>query len=435
MRAPAVMASPVFRYYFGAQTVSSFGSAMSWLAVTFAILRIGGSAADLGVVLAAGAVPSLLLMLFGGVAGDRWERRRILIIADLVMAAVMASLAALLLTGHAMVWHFFVAELVGGAAAAFSWPAGVGIYPTLVPTEQIQPGKSLLGMGNNTAQILGPPVAGILVAVASSGWALAADAASFLISAALLSRLPRSRGAVQAGLSVWSDVRAGWREFVSRRWVWLMVLSFATYQATVLPAIFVLGPVFARDHLDGASSWAWILSARAVGAILVGLVLLRWRPRRPLVASTAVILLDIPFLAVLAIGLPLPVVVVTAAVSSAGVVAADTVGVDVPGAGPPGGHVSGELVRSSGLELYQPVGLRPDRRRRRPVRGGPGARRGVGGTGAGPHRADREPVHPVRQARRACSGPSGCGGRLSDPRLAPSESPGRLDRLGVHKNR
>ena len=201
----------------------------------------------------------------------------------------------------------------------------MGIYPTLVPTEQIQPGKSLLGIGNNTAQILGPPVAGILVAVASPGWALAADAASFLISAALLSRLPRSRGAVQAGLSVWSDVRAGWREFVSRRWVWLMVLSFATYQATVLPAIFVLGPVFARDHLDGASSWAWILSARAVGAILVGLVLLRWRPRRPLVASTAVILLDLPFLAVLAIGLPLPVVVVTAAVSSAGVVAADTV--------------------------------------------------------------------------------------------------------------
>lgn len=325
MRAPAVTASPVFRYYFGAQTVSSFGSAMSWLAVTFAILRIGGSAADLGVVLAAGTVPSLVLMLFGGVAGDRWERRRILIIADLVMAAVMASLAVLLLTGHAMVWHFFVAELVGGAAGAFSWPAGVGIYPTLVPTEQIQPGKSLLGMGNNTAQILGPPVAGILVAVASPGWALAADAASFLISAALLTRLPRSRGAVQAGLSVWSDVRAGWREFVSRRWVWLMVLSFATYQATVLPAIFVLGPVFARDHLDGATSWAWILSARAVGAILVGLVLLRWRPRRPLVASTAVILLDIPFLAVLAFGLPLPVVVVTAAVSSAGVVAADTV--------------------------------------------------------------------------------------------------------------
>lgn len=104
-----------------------------------------------------------------------------------------------------------------------------------------------------------------------------------------------------------------------------MVLSFATYEATVLPAIYVLGPVFAQEHLDGASSWAWILSARAVGALGVGVVLLRWRPRRPLVASTAVILLDVPFLACLALGLPLPVVIATTAVSSAGLVAADTV--------------------------------------------------------------------------------------------------------------
>ena len=325
MRAPAVIASPVFRYYFGAQTVSAFGSAMSGLAVTFAILRIGGSAAELGLVLAAGMVPSLLLTLFGGVAGDRWERRRILLTADLVLAMVQASLALLLLSGQAAVWHFLIAELIAGAAGAFSWPAGVGIYPTLVPTEHIQSGKSLLGMADNTARIVGPPVAGILVAVASPGWALAVDAVSFLVSAALLSRLPRSRGAVRAGASVWSDVRAGWREFASRRWVWLMVLSFATYQATVLPAIYVLGPVFAQEHLDGASSWAWILSARAVGALVVGLVLLRWRPRRPLVASTAIILLDVPFLACLALGLPLSLVIATAAVSSAGLVAADIV--------------------------------------------------------------------------------------------------------------
>ena len=325
MRAPEVTASPVFRYYFAGRTVSAFGSAMSGLAVTFAILQIGGSAAELGLVLGAGMVPSLLLMLFGGVAGDRWERRRILLTADVVLAVLQAGLALLLLTGTAAVWHFLVAELVIGAAGAFSWPAGVGIYPTLVAKEHIQPGKSLLGMADNTAQIVGPPVAGILVAAASPGWALAADAVSFLVSAIMISRLPRSRGAVRAGLSVWSDIRAGWREFASRRWVWLMVLSFATYQASVLPAIYVLGPVFAQEHLDGASSWAWILSARAIGALLIGVVLLRWRPRRPLVASTLIILLDVPFLACLALGLPLVLVIATAAVSSAGVVAADTV--------------------------------------------------------------------------------------------------------------
>lgn len=325
MRAPEVTASPVFRCYFAAQTVSAFGSAMAGLAVTFAILQIGGSAAELGLVLGAGMVPSLLLMLFGGVAGDRWERRRILLTADVVLAVVQAGLAMLLLTGTAEVWHFLVAELVIGAAGAFSWPAGVGIYPTLVARQHLQSGKSLLGMADNTAAIVGPPVAGILVAAASPGWALAVDAASFVVSAILISRLPRSRGVVRAGLSVWSDIGAGWREFASRRWVWLMVLSFATYQASVLPAIYVLGPVFAQDHLNGASSWAWILSARAVGALLIGLVLLRWRPRRPLVASTAVVLLDVPFLVCLAFGLPIALVIATAAVSSAGVVAADTV--------------------------------------------------------------------------------------------------------------
>jgi MFS family permease len=95
---------------------------MSALAVTFAILRIGGSAAELGLVLAAGMVPSLLLTLLGGVAGDRWERRRILLTADLVLAMVQASLALLLLSGQGAVWHFLVAELIAGAAGAFSWP-------------------------------------------------------------------------------------------------------------------------------------------------------------------------------------------------------------------------------------------------------------------------------------------------------------------------
>ena len=325
MRLPEVTGQRGFRVYFAAQTVSSFGSAMAGLAVTFAVLRIGGSAADLGIVFAAGTVPSLVLTLVGGVAGDRWDRRLILVAADLTMGATEAVLAALLLTGHGAVWQFVVGQVVAGVAMAFAWPAGVALFPAVVGREHLQSANSLMRMASNVAQVAGPPVAGLLVAASSPGWALAADALSFLASAALLVRLPRSEGAVQAGKSVWEDVRSGWREFASRRWVWLMVLSFASYQATVLPAIFVLGPVLAVEHLDGARSWALVLSARAVGAVLVGLVLLRWRPRRPLVASTAVVLLDVPFLASLALGLPLAVVAGTAALSSAGIVAADTV--------------------------------------------------------------------------------------------------------------
>jgi MFS family permease len=325
MRAPQVLHNANFRYYLAAQSVSSLGSAMSMLAVTFAILALGGSATELGVVLAAGTLPALLFVLLGGVAGDRWERRTILILADLVLAATVGTLAALMLTERAEIWHFLVAELVGGTAMAFTGPATVGLLPTIVEEDLLQQANSLRVSSWNLAEIGGPAIAGVLIAVGSPGWALAADALSYVVSAAFLVNLPKSRGLVEAGASIWGDVRHGWREFSSRKWLWLMVLSFASYQATVLPAIFVLGPILAEREFEGPTTWAMVLSARAVGALLAAAVLLRWRPRRPLVASTAMVLLDIPFLVTLALGLPVPLAVASAVLSSAGIMAADTV--------------------------------------------------------------------------------------------------------------
>jgi predicted MFS family arabinose efflux permease len=318
------MAVPAFRTYFTAQAISAFGGAMSALAVTFALIDLGAGAGQLGLVLASGTIPALVLMLVGGVAGDRWERRLIMLGSDVLLAVTMGTIGILVLTGRAEIWHFVVVQLVGGAAMAFTGPTSVGLMPSLVPSEHLQSANSLRISSRNVASIAGPPVAGLLIATSSAGWALAADGLSYLVSALLVARLPRSPGRVQAGMSVWDDIRHGWTAFTSRRWVVLMVLGFATYQASVLPAIFVLGPILAERELDGASSWALVLSARAVGALAVGLVLLRWRPRRPVVASVWLIFLDLPFLLALAGGLPVAAVVVTAAVSSAGVMAADT---------------------------------------------------------------------------------------------------------------
>ena len=236
----------------------------------------------------------------------------------------MGVLGVLVLTGHAEIWHFLVGQLVAGAAMAFTGPASVGLMPTLVPRDQVQSANSLRVTSRNIATIVGPPVAGVLIATSSAGWALAADGLSFLVSAVLVARLPRSPGHVEAGASMLGDIRHGWKAFTSRRWVVLMVLGFASYQATVLPAMFVLGPILAQRELGGAATWALVLSARAAGALVFGLLLLRWRPHRPVVASAGVILLDVPFLLALAGGLPVWLVVTTAAISSAGVMAADT---------------------------------------------------------------------------------------------------------------
>lgn len=320
----SVLTEPAFRRFFLGRSISALGGGITMLALTFAVLDLGGSPGELGLVLGVSALPALVLMVLGGVAGDRWERRRILVGTDLVMGGCQAATAAVLLSGVAEIWHLVVLQLVGGAASAFFGPASTGIVPDVVSAGKVQQANSLLGMAGNLMQVIGPAVAGVIVALASPGLALAVDAVTFFASAVLLSGLPRSVGRVQAGMTILGDVARGWREFTSRSWVWLMVLSFSTYQATVLPAIFVLGPILADRELGGASAWAVVLSVRAVGAVAVGAVLLVWRPRRPLVASTLIILLDVPFLLGLGVGAPLALVAVAGAFSAAGVVAADT---------------------------------------------------------------------------------------------------------------
>jgi predicted MFS family arabinose efflux permease len=325
VQAPAVFRVPAFRWYFAAMSVSALGSAMAVLAVTFAVIGLGASAAQLGLVLAAGTAPAVLLVLVGGVAGDRWERRRILVTTDTVQGLMMATLAVLTLTGHAQVWHFLVGELIGGSCLAFIGPTAVGLMPTLVSEDLLQSANSVRLTTWNVASLVGPPVAALLVAADSAGWALLANAATYAVSAACMLRLPRSRGAVEERASAWQDLREGWTAFVQRRWVVLMVAGFAIYQATVLPAIFVLGPLIAERTLDGASSWAVVLSARAVGALVSAAVLVRLRPRRPLVVACALVMLDAPFLLALAAGMPVGVLAVTAVLSSAGVIAGDTI--------------------------------------------------------------------------------------------------------------
>ncbi|NUR06334.1 MAG: MFS transporter [Nocardioidaceae bacterium] len=316
---------PAFRWYFGAMAVSALGGSMATLAVTFAVLGLGGSPGELGLVLAGGTVPAVLLVLIGGVAGDRWDRRRIMVGADVVDCVTMAVLATLLLTGHAQIWHLLVGQVIGGVCLAFVGPTAVGLMPTLVDEDHLQSANSVRMTTWNVASIVGPPLAALLIAAGSPGWALAANSVSFGVSALCMLRLPRSRGSAEPGATPWQDLREGWQAFVSRRWVVLMVAGFATYQATVLPAIFVLGPVLAERHFAGASTWAVVLSARAVGALASGVLLMHWKPRRPLVAASAMVLLDVPFLLALAYGLSVPVIALTAMLSSAGVLGSDTV--------------------------------------------------------------------------------------------------------------
>ena len=162
------------------------------------------------------------------------------------------------------------------------------------------------------------PSAARLSPLGSPGIALGVDALSFFVCAALLARIritPRTEGAQKEGY--FGELRAGWREFTSHTWLWSTVGIFGLSNMFYVGCFAVLGPEIAKTEYGGASTWAVILSAAGVGAVLGSLVAIRVRPSRPLLVST---LAPLPMvLQLVALALALPVWLVAAAAVLGGI--------------------------------------------------------------------------------------------------------------------
>ena len=311
------LASPSFRVVAACNVISLTGSALSLVALPFAVLSAGGSAADLGYVAAAQLVPLSVVLLAGGVVADRLPRHRVMAAANAVQAAARGGAAALLLTGQARVWQLIVLTAIGGVALGFFLPASQGLLPQTIPPDQLVPAYAIDRTGRNAASIGGAALGGLLTGLAGPGWALAIDAATFA-EAGLLRvglRLP-GHPPGPAATSLWQDLREGWREFASRRWLWSSVAQFALVVAIAVGTIDVLGPLVAHARLGGASAWGLIVAAYSAGAVATGLALIRFRPRRQLLAAIGAV----PAFSVLlfALAAPLPLGAVLAASVFAG---------------------------------------------------------------------------------------------------------------------
>src|ERR1700722_11987473 len=266
-------------------TPSSLGDALVQIALVFAILHIGGTASDIGVVAAVETVAQIAFLLAGGVWADRLRRQYVMLTADAVRGLVQATLAALLLSGHAHVWELGAGAALYGAASSFFGPASTALVPETVPNDQLQQANSLLGLPQSFFSVAGPAAGGVLIAVFGTGWLFAADAASFFVSLACLALLRVPPRTLPATASFMADLAEGWHELAIRPWYWITLLAHACGNFT-LPAFFVLGPVIAARSLGGASAWGFISAGWGVGAIAGGLVALRVKPRRPLVVAT-----------------------------------------------------------------------------------------------------------------------------------------------------
>ena len=323
IRIPALLRDGNFTRYLIGSSVSTLGSGMSTVALAFAVLGMGG-VTDLGIVLLAREVPTIIFVLLGGVFADRIRRRTILVSTDVVKALAQGLTALLFFSGTADLLTVAVLQVIFGVAIAFSGPATTGLVREVATDETLQEANALLQLSRSVLNIAGPAVGALIVAAGSPALALAIDAASFLVSATftLSLRLP---GLVRvAAASILVDLRGGWREFVERRWAVAMVISFGLFQLTYFPALNVLGPSVAQTQLGGPATWGLILAIESVGAVVGGVVSLRLKVARPLVACQLFVVPSGLLLIGLAVPLPVAVLLVLSAAVGFGFAAGNT---------------------------------------------------------------------------------------------------------------
>jgi MFS family permease len=293
-----------FRLLFSATTVTTLGDSMGWIALAFAVLQFG-SATDLGLVLAARSGVNAALVLVGGVLSDRLPRQLVLASASLLQGVAQAATAALVLAGDATVGWLIALQALYGVGDGFVVPAEVGLVPQTVSPERLQQANALQGLSRNVVFAIGPAVGGLLVVLGSPGIGLAVDAVSFFVCAAILQRIRVVHPIREEHASFFRELRDGWREFTTHTWLWASVGLFGIGNFVWSGCWSVLGPSVAKHHLGGAGAWATIITVFGIGSVVGGLVALRIRPSRPLLASVAA---PTPFvLQLVALSFPAPV--------------------------------------------------------------------------------------------------------------------------------
>ena len=335
----AVLRHRDFRLLWLALGGSVLGDMIVLTALALYVTDLTGDPTDLGIVLTAQSAPLVVFLLIGGVVADRMPRHRVLLATDVVRAVVQASLAVLVLLDATQIWHLVIAGVLFGTAEAFARPASTGLVPQTVPDGEVQEARALVSMTQNIAEIGGPALGTALVVGLSAGFAFAADAATFLVSALLLVRVrPRDRSgdraaamaapagpelAVAEGLPAASDwrveLREGWHEVRSRSWVWATVAGATAGLLLALAPLFVLGPTVAEEEYGSVGYYGLVMTAFGAGAVVGAVTGMRWRPRHPLRAAHLVVA-PWPLIGVLmGLGTPLWIVVPLAVVAGWGI--------------------------------------------------------------------------------------------------------------------
>jgi MFS family permease len=302
-----LLAKPDFRRVYLAGATGQLGDAFQFVALLWYAVLLGG---PLGVMVAriATTLPALLFGLHGGLAADRWDRRRMMIAADVVRGVVLVPVAVAGLTGNLPLWGLIAAGFIVATASAYFTPALNAFVPGIVERPNVQQANGLVTATNNVALLGGWAVAAGLLTVVSVGSFFAVNAASYFVSAVLIART-RSRPIDAAPEPDRPQLLAGVSGMRVRPGLRAAVAMHAL-GVTVNTGVWTVGVAeVAHSELGSASSLSLILTATAVGAIAAGAVLSKLRPPRKVLLSCLSWCPLLPGYALLALATALPLAI------------------------------------------------------------------------------------------------------------------------------
>ncbi|WP_018685694.1 MFS transporter [Actinokineospora enzanensis] len=268
-----------FGLYFTARIVSMVGDAMMPVAMSVGVLGLGYGVSGVGFAMGAWMGAFALFVVFGGVFADRFHPLPQMIGADAARCVLQAGLAVYLWLGHPSLWFIVVVAVLTGIGTAMFQPGLTSLVPQVAADPQQANG--VLRVSQGIATMLGPALAGFLVATTSAAWAFGVDAATFGVSGVCLMLLRVPRFETDRTASTWENLRAGWWEFRSRSWLWAVILIWWFLGVLVWGP---LTPLSASSIIDahGKAAFGYAEAAFGAGSVLGGLIAIRLRPARPL---------------------------------------------------------------------------------------------------------------------------------------------------------
>jgi MFS family permease len=275
-----------FRLLFAGETISVLGDQFHFVALTWLAIQLTGSGLALGTVLMTAAIPRAVFMLVGGAFSDRFSPRTLMLASNAIRGIVVGILAGLVLSGWAELWHLYILAGIFGVVDAFFYPAMNTIVPMLVPERQLSPANALTQGAQQIMGLVGPALAGAMIALVQTGPAFAIDAVSFGVAAIALLLISGGRrhadpaaNADRPGVlaTIAGGVRAAWSDPPVRS----MVLLTAAFNFAFTGPISV-GLAFLADHRfnGGSAAFGLMFSAFGGGAVIGAIAAGSIRPRR-----------------------------------------------------------------------------------------------------------------------------------------------------------